>query len=446
MWPEAAIDLWIQQVAETPGDTPRGRKRGLAEMSENVITTPKPKPSKRAKQSTTNVQVHEDENENEPAGDEEYGDPTPIPLPHHPISSVAALPARDNESVSGASTSSAAMSNSSLALSTPSRAKRKRNASPKKELSRGAHAQYPISTRAVDAAKMPEALQPLLMDLRRIALGRRVISRAWEGWQAQLRTPTPEEDEFILDNTTQRASLGDDMPLDDAQELLLQAQLRQDRACSEASWNTFVHGVALSAATRRSPYKSNVSCENITTARVSAVDRTDTKRVDFCLALELDGDLKRELCAANVDSVNHTDYDGVAFSPIAVSIETKAGVLDSGSDADLQLRMWAKYQFDFLRGILIQSGRDPVLPPLPLIVAQGHEWRMYYFVEEGNGAILYRDTSAFGNTDTLLGIFKLHTGLQRLIRWAEEWYRPWFMEHIIPGLLQGSSAAGPSRT
>lgn len=49
---------------------------------------------------------------------------------------------------------------------------------------------------------------------------------------------------------------------------------------------------------------------------------------------------------------------------------------------------------------------------------------------------LWSGGDAFGNTSTLLGMYRIVAGLQRLMQWAETVYRPWFTENIIGPLLE----------
>ena len=181
------------------------------------------------------------------------------------------------------------------------------------------------------------------------------------------------------------------------------------------------------------------------------VERAYSKRVDFCIALDLhDYDqLGQRLYQGGVRHLNQTDYGPVRYNPIALSIETKL-TGEGGAAALIQLSTWASAQIMQLRKFIRRAGSDvnTTIPPLPLLIIQGHTWSLYYLEHdyERNGATLW-SCGQFGSTETLLGAYQVTAALQVLMYWAAEVYRPWFEERILwprglrpgerPGKLEG---------
>jgi hypothetical protein len=76
------------------------------------------------------------------------------------------------------------------------------------------------------------------------------------------------------------------------------------------------------------------------------------------------------------------------------------------------------------------------LPILPLVMAQGHDWKMVVAVAvlEPNAkdckAVILRDLR-LGSTDTVLGIYQLVEAVRCLTRWADEKYRHWLERDVF---------------
>ncbi|CAK4007960.1 Hypothetical predicted protein [Lecanosticta acicola] len=430
MWSDATIDIWLQQIPTTA--LAQSRKRALAEMSANAAT-PRVKRTKTSQ--SGDIAINED-------AEEAYELPTP--RARHPLATAPPL----RPPSSKPSTESGASSQAQSASGVSAGSRRKRTPSPPKMLALRQLDDYPVYTRALPPFnQLPELIRELAIDMRRIESGRGVISEGFEGWKQQLGSGIGEEDERILDRSGERQRLGRDMSLEEVEFLQERAIWSQDNNAAEPSWNCFVHSRALEWAQRLSPYRATTFCEDITTAGVFWAESEDTqrssKRADFCLALRMDRRIQKLLRDIGVPQVNHTSYSPLMFNPIAVSIETKAA-RGNESEAVLQLQTWATAQIMFLRSMLSKTGHEGTpLPPLPLVIVQSHEWKVYYFVDRGDQAVIYHDSSPFGTTETILGIYKLHAGLQRLIMWSEEQYRTWIMDNVINPRLHASQA-GPS--
>lgn len=96
-----------------------------------------------------------------------------------------------------------------------------------------------------------------------------------------------------------------------------------------------------------------------------------------------------KLRSDNLLSINHTKAEYVRFKPITVSIETKRPGMEEDS-AKIQLGVWAAAQFERRR---ILSAPDTVLPILPEVIIQGHDWRLKIASMTSDGDVVYSPTS-----------------------------------------------------
>lgn len=120
--------------------------------------------------------------------------------------------------------------------------------------------------------------------------------------------------------------------------------------------------------------------------------------MDFAICLELaNANTGRTLNQLGIHCLNHTDYSGVRYRPIAVSIETKAAYAGD-AEATLQLSTWAKAQMLYLRQLLYKAGKSSAqIITLPLVLVVGHEWRVYFIEDRGESAVSFPRTIASTN-------------------------------------------------
>ena len=114
----------------------------------------------------------------------------------------------------------------------------------------------------------------------------------------------------------------------------------------------------------------------------------ESKMVDFAIYLEPDQamlEAMRSLAARkpyDVTSVNHTWHAPLITRPISVNIETKRSG-EGWSAAAMQLGIWVGAQFSKLEQLVNDIGQGiQMIPFLPLIVVQGHDW---YFLAASQG-------------------------------------------------------------
>ncbi|CAK4032683.1 Hypothetical predicted protein [Lecanosticta acicola] len=445
MWHDTAIELWLQQVSG-PGPTfPPGRKRALTEMSGNARTP-----------TTKRFKTQHDFNIlSDAAGDEQPDQATPKPLAGSALNVIPEFeqPSPPKSLPSRASSSHADLSSGHVSAISSRGSKRKqpgdppssRSASPTKRTLFDSHV---TRDSLPNLLEIPGAFGQLARAMDGVSNGFAVLATRFDGWYKELSTGQTARDSLMFEDegTRTRARLGDDPPLSEVLRLRKRAKRNARILCSEPSWNSFVHSVVLDMAVRLSTYHERVICEDITRAPISQAEVENpsqriSKQVDYCIALELEDELLVALRDAGVKTLNHTLDFGVAFNPISVSIETKPAS-ENGTEGTLQLQTWAQAQMDFLRSRLHKAGRSHVsLPILPLVMVQGHQWWVYYFVEHPRSAGQARIKQSlytghlFGRTDTTLGIYELIAGLHHLIEWSECQYRPWFLENILYPIL-----------
>jgi hypothetical protein len=128
--------------------------------------------------------------------------------------------------------------------------------------------------------------------------------------------------------------------------------------------------------------------------------------------------------------INHTDFLPLRGRPIAVSIETKKRG-GSQQDAELQMATWQAAQWKLLSRLVDDAGRSlDGLPFLPAVLVNGNEWIFVASTREGKKTVLWLERG-FGSTTTALGTYSIFWGLQRLARWTETVYWPWFRRNVL---------------
>ncbi|KAI0153091.1 hypothetical protein GGR57DRAFT_155603 [Xylariaceae sp. FL1272] len=178
--------------------------------------------------------------------------------------------------------------------------------------------------------------------------------------------------------------------------------------------------------------------------------RSESKKVDYVLVLDLAetsplrktiSDLILQISVRDGTSVhiNQTDYAPICDSPIAVSIETKSK--SAARDPLLQLGIWIaswnKRMVDLRSWMLVSRGlvkdiseiKHPKLVSVPLILATGHDWELYFACDQGH-SIVIRGPVPLGSTLTTLKMFALLASLKVVKAWVldafEKGLTAWF--------------------
>ncbi|KAI3318738.1 hypothetical protein HD806DRAFT_525943 [Xylariaceae sp. AK1471] len=226
---------------------------------------------------------------------------------------------------------------------------------------------------------------------------------------------------------------------------------------SEAGWNTLVHwpvfqlalgpitgGAAAAAAedtTQSLGHQVRVRAMPCTTATLQGRPR-GAKLVDYCIFVEPHG-----VDAQQVDEIlemreyiNHTDYLPLRRRPIVLSAESKKPG-EGYTDAQIQLGVWQAAQWALLESLIASRPTQPALIPfLPALIIQGHEWAFAATTKSGRHTVLWVK-QAIGATDTVLGVFQIIHALRYIATWIRGTYWPWY-KHIILQMPEDEGVGG----
>jgi hypothetical protein len=246
-----------------------------------------------------------------------------------------------------------------------------------------------------------------------------------------------------------------------------------DNGASETSWNIKVHGPLLRLALGS---RTDVDFEAVTHAQicpniVPRSQRSDetvlqSRMVDLALVLRPDATTLTAINSlidaqptAQERTINQSVYAAIVRNPCSVSIETKV----SKTDGDIQLAIWAAAYFRRMRR-LVESAPLPRPTPyapidLPLLRCVGHYWYLLFARDCGPRSGGGKDASgeprvqaagsieivgeiAVGNTQTIVGLYKLLATMRSLLDWSTNVFRPWLMKEILSSWgSDGASAA-----
>lgn len=179
--------------------------------------------------------------------------------------------------------------------------------------------------------------------------------------------------------------------LEEVVDIYMSAQECFNMGHAEPSWNMLAHwpvfklALASGGTAERSKIVSAAPC---TTARLTG-DPRGSKMVDFCIYIEPpEGDLAAQrlhaLSRRSIGfSVNHTDYSPLCRRPIAVSAESKKPG-EHLAEAHLQVTVWQDAQWSLLTS---QASSADMIPFLPSLVIQGHDWQFVATSRDTHGTV-----------------------------------------------------------
>lgn len=401
----------------------RKRRLPLGEMSQNVST-----PAKRARKTkdTNDAVLVQEDNPSEA---------TPRPLEHIQLRSPGPS-ARHNYSTSF---SYAHTSQSSHATTTESQTslKRKRSISPSKGLAQLTRLQYPVHQETIDLPnQMPEPLRALTRTVRGIEKGKGIIPE--DDRTDELRkslADEEDEDDWAGVVSSARTEYGSIPDMKFTQYIIAATAQNIRLGRSEAAWNCNVHYPLLAEACTRSVASQHIRIENITTASIIDSATNTTRRADFAITFAIPDATVAALSDHSIDTLCHSSYQPLCYSPPAVSIETKLEG-SHGQEAGLQLSIWAHAHAMTLKALLYKAGRpDAQIPALPLLVVQGSKWYFNYFEIRPEKAVRWSQVHV-GDTGTVRGVYQVVAALQRLVEWTATMYRQWFLENIVEPLVR----------
>ncbi|KAI1179467.1 hypothetical protein F4777DRAFT_532663 [Nemania sp. FL0916] len=263
---------------------------------------------------------------------------------------------------------------------------------------------------------------------------------------------------FQNETTDITTALDPGISLDRVLEIFFAANECFDEEHAETTWNTLVHWpifqLALGAIVDapKAPPEENGTPEREHQIRVRAMPCTaarlkrrqdDKKMIDFCMFIEpQDEELKMLIeleKRLRLDcGINHTDYDPLIHRLIVLSALSMENV-GVFKEEQVQLCVWQRAQWALLESLTEftnSGGKDaarPMIPFLPALIIQGHDWSFAATTRSGKQTILWLKQD-IGKTDSVLGIFQIVHGLRYIARWIRETYWPWYRQ-IISGVL-----------
>lgn len=126
--------------------------------------------------------------------------------------------------------------------------------------------------------------------------------------------------------------------------------------------------------------------------------------VDYVVALSKDPATEQAwrnfppLKGTSIESWNHTYRE--RRSPIAINIETK-GPMKSWTDGKPQIAIWTDAWLKRLALICGDNSNIGQWPAIPLLIAQGHDWRLL-IVSKNDQNMTIREQIALGAQDHVL--------------------------------------------
>lgn len=216
----------------------------------------------------------------------------------------------------------------------------------------------------------------------------------------------------------------------------------------ESHWNSEIHHPLIKIALTAGRWKQRgISCCNVTSARIAGKDLllkqaqsgkiNMGKIVDFALVIEnLEYECRERLRDKTKQySISYSDAEHLRCSPIAISIETKtAGGIEE--EARAQLGTWVHAHFKRLENLSERPVNTP-LPTLPLIMVQGHEWRLMFAEKPEDEIYIYQSVS-LGETASILGIYQIIASMSKLAAYANDVYRPWLIKNVLKMVVADS--------
>ncbi|KAF4460090.1 methyltransferase type 11 [Fusarium albosuccineum] len=247
---------------------------------------------------------------------------------------------------------------------------------------------------------------------------------------------------YIFDSAVDRDKHGPSPSPEDVLNLTNEARDCHDRKQNEAGWNMMVHYPLLFQAIYGSQKQDQLlGITPCTTAKIMQEylpSATQAKMVDFCIYLDPKSDaigVEKARSILPCGYINHTDFYTLRDRPIALSIETKAPTSTSVASAELQIGTWQSAQWRFLEDLVSRSGGSlDELLFLPAIIVQGHQWSFAATTREGQRTVLWLPFE-FGSTENVIGVYKTVLGLQKLCRWAERVFWPWYKKNAL-GIIE----------
>ncbi|RMZ66335.1 Methyltransferase type 11 [Pyrenophora seminiperda CCB06] len=294
----------------------------------------------------------------------------------------------------------------------------------------------------LEGKEFPEAIRHLVRGVEHIRRGKGIIPQEI---RSDFEQRVEAEDWWWSPTPSALLSKGKLLvELEVMEEIRDKTRKLHDSDAAEPQWNSDVHFMMLRQVCIHLP---GIQQQNITSARPNphlvpktGFNDTESKLVDYALLCDeslIPSRLVEQVLADSrneIDSINHTSasVQSLRQDPIAVSIETKTPN-GSESAALTQLSLWAATHFNRLRTLLPPSKRDVVSMPLPLIMAVGGRYSLFFAIDGAieEGISITGGETAYGDCATLEGCYQVLAGLLLVGTWVKEVWVPWFVRECL---------------
>ncbi|KXL42052.1 hypothetical protein M433DRAFT_66560 [Acidomyces richmondensis BFW] len=210
--------------------------------------------------------------------------------------------------------------------------------------------------------------------------------------------------------------------------------LSRNAYATEDDWNTLVQHPLLNLALRTSVHNRAVILESVKSASINpAYRRPNLPRriIDYVYAIKPNDTLRSAFSRLPPPkSWNHICK--VRREAIALNIETKAPT-KSWTDGRPQIAIWVWALIERLRLLgsptKIDGGVvfDP--PPMPVLIAQGHEWNVLIIERRATETLVWQQIP-IGSTRNVYDVCRALSAIHWLIDWAERDWRDWLTEWV----------------
>ncbi|KAG6990635.1 hypothetical protein FocnCong_v020117 [Fusarium oxysporum f. sp. conglutinans] len=297
---------------------------------------------------------------------------------------------------------------------------------------------------SIDNPEIPDELYEFLTEMSSCNSGIGIISQSLKA-ELKERSKTDRSfrtfQDFMFADPNIRDAIGYTPLIDEVEQIVNEARECQQYSHPEASWNGSVHFPLLHRAIygpRRQ--QKLVGVMNCTTAKLIKEylkKNTVPKMVDYTFYIDPSADTPapahaimqlRKILPCSV--INHTDYRPLRDRPMAVTVETKRRHV-SLEAAELQTGTWHSAHWEFLSRRLEKTGGTfDKLSFLPGILVQGHDWSFVVTTREEGKTVVWLEQK-FGYTSDMIGVYKAVWGVQRLAKWVDDVYWPWYKMNVL---------------
>ncbi|KAL5082831.1 hypothetical protein Trisim1_002980 [Trichoderma cf. simile WF8] len=321
-----------------------------------------------------------------------------------------------------------------------------------------------VETKSLNEDTVPAVAKPLFLTMAEIERGLNILPAALRNIIRDDQGLSQDDFESQWQYSFKSANKPDHLPGRIPSIVQIKIILARTTKCEngkldEASWNTMVHWPLLSLifeddfGEQCSDFNT-IPCPTARPHRAYTPGLSSARMVDLCIYAtlnqypELDTAINAFTDTTATHSVNHTDYYGLQFTPLIISIETKQPGGGEWDRAQLQMGVWHAAQWNFLRSGVEQKLRTQrpaqddetfkaetlsalsKLGFIPGIFVNGSRWHLVISTYDDGKTTLWAEW-VFGATKSLMKIFAVIAGVRELTAWGRDQYLPWFKENVL---------------